>query len=170
MEDKKTNVGGTGEEPIDPVCLAHGKKMSEHQCLFCCMCFKDLTPEECNVLPSGDKEDVCKECAEDEKRFMNENQYKTQPELPLELELSQKLPPPFWNYKVLFWSLLAGVATYAFLVSIIPNNELARNTFTLQLETSIGVLDFHPRPMTSDIMLRWTNGQFQIRDINIKKN
>ncbi len=55
---------------IDPVCLIHGKKMSKHElgfCLYCCLCFKSLTPEECNVRDDGVKEDVCKPCAEKEK-------------------------------------------------------------------------------------------------------
>jgi len=55
-------------EPIDPVCLIHGKKMSEHVCLYCCLCFRDLTPDECHVRPDGMKEDVCNECAACEER------------------------------------------------------------------------------------------------------
>ena len=58
---------------IDPVCLHHGKKMSEHElgfCLYCCLCFKTLTIEECNVLDDGKKEDVCKPCAKKEKLEM----------------------------------------------------------------------------------------------------
>lgn len=53
---------------MDPVCLLHGKRMSEHVCLYCCLCFKNLTPETCHVLPDGSREDVCNECAELEKR------------------------------------------------------------------------------------------------------
>jgi hypothetical protein len=49
-------------EPIDPVCLVHGKKMSEHECLYCCLCFKPLTKEECAFLPDGQREDICVEC------------------------------------------------------------------------------------------------------------
>ena len=55
---------------IDPVCLIHGKKWSEHElgfCLYCCLCFKPLTPDECHVMENGKKEDVCKPCAEKEK-------------------------------------------------------------------------------------------------------
>lgn len=52
---------------IDPVCLVHGKRMSKHLCLYCCLCFKPLTPEECNVREDGVKEDVCKLCAKKEK-------------------------------------------------------------------------------------------------------
>lgn len=37
--------------------------MSEHICLYCCLCFKSLTPKECNVRADGAKEDVCKPCA-----------------------------------------------------------------------------------------------------------
>lgn len=49
---------------LDPVCLVHGKKMSEHDCLYCCLCFDSLTLEECNINADGYKEDVCKKCAE----------------------------------------------------------------------------------------------------------
>jgi len=58
---------------IDPVCLLHGKKASEHEggfCLFCCLCFKALTPAECHVREDGKKEDVCKPCAEKEIRLL----------------------------------------------------------------------------------------------------
>lgn len=53
---------------IDPVCLVHGKKMSEHDCLYCCLCFKPLTPEQCTMGTSGFKEDVCAECRTEESR------------------------------------------------------------------------------------------------------
>lgn len=56
---------------IDPVCLIHGKKWSEHKlgyCLYCCLCFKPLTPEECHVKEDGTKEDVCVSCAEEERK------------------------------------------------------------------------------------------------------
>lgn len=55
---------------IDPTCLFHGKKSSQHDCLICCLCYKDLTPDECNVLEDGTKEDVCKSCAAKEKCVM----------------------------------------------------------------------------------------------------
>jgi len=58
------------QEKIDPVCLIHGKKMSEHVCLYCCLCFKGLTLEECHVKEDGVKEDVCEECAEMERKMM----------------------------------------------------------------------------------------------------
>ena len=48
---------------IDPVCLFHGKRWSEHYCLYCCLCFRTLTPEECHVRADGKREDVCEECA-----------------------------------------------------------------------------------------------------------
>lgn len=51
------------EASIDPVCLVHGKKMSEHVCLYCCLCYKTLTLEECNVNAHGYREDLCIECA-----------------------------------------------------------------------------------------------------------
>ncbi len=50
---------------IDYTCLIHGKKMSEHPngiCLYCCLCFKSLTPEECTPNADGIKEDVCIDC------------------------------------------------------------------------------------------------------------
>lgn len=53
---------------FDPICLVHGLKMSKHTCLYCCLCFKSLVPEECNVLKDGIKEDVCLSCAEKEKK------------------------------------------------------------------------------------------------------
>ena len=59
-------------DKIDPVCLIHGKKMSEHVCLYCCLCFKTLTPDECNVTADGKKEDVCKPCAEKERKVLDE--------------------------------------------------------------------------------------------------
>lgn len=51
---------------IDPVCLFHGLKRSEHYCLYCCLCFKTLTVEECHIRDDGQREDVCNECAEAE--------------------------------------------------------------------------------------------------------
>jgi ribosome-binding protein aMBF1 (putative translation factor) len=57
---------------IDPYCLAHGRRKSEHMCLICCLCYKDLTPETCHVTADGSKEDVCTECAEAEERIMAE--------------------------------------------------------------------------------------------------
>ena len=51
------------KKKIDPVCLIHGKKMSEHFCLYCCLCFKSLTPEECNVREDGQKEDEEYRCS-----------------------------------------------------------------------------------------------------------
>ena len=50
------------EAPIDPVCLAHGLRASEHEhgrCLYCCICFKQLTPMTCAVDEDGQKWDVC---------------------------------------------------------------------------------------------------------------
>jgi hypothetical protein len=48
---------------IDSVCLVHGKRLSQHDCLYCCLCFDDLTLEECHVRDDGQREDVCNECA-----------------------------------------------------------------------------------------------------------
>ena len=47
---------------LDPTCLFHGLKGSEHNCLYCTLCFRTLTPEECNVRPDGQREDVCVAC------------------------------------------------------------------------------------------------------------
>ena len=55
---------------IDPVCLIHGKRRSEHDCLYCALCFKSLTPEECSYLPNGKQQDVCVPCAEAEQETM----------------------------------------------------------------------------------------------------
>jgi len=67
-------------KPIDYTCLIHGKKMSEHPdygCLYCCLCFKSLTPEECNVRDDGVKEDVCVPCAKREKELMKAKEHET---------------------------------------------------------------------------------------------
>lgn len=61
---------------FDSVCLAHGKRQSEHeynQCLYCALCFKQLTLEECNVLADGRREDVCVPCAKEELRHGNQS-------------------------------------------------------------------------------------------------
>jgi hypothetical protein len=53
--------------PIDPVCTIHGKHWSEHdgrRCLYCCICFKPLEPEDCVEDIAGEKWDVCQgQCA-----------------------------------------------------------------------------------------------------------
>lgn len=54
---------------IDPVCLVHGKKRSEHECLYCCLCYRSLTIEECHKLPDGRYEDVCNPCARAEEQY-----------------------------------------------------------------------------------------------------
>jgi hypothetical protein len=54
---------------LDPVCLFHGKRRSEHICLYCCLCclcFRNLTFEECHVTEDGDTIDVCRPCATEE--------------------------------------------------------------------------------------------------------
>lgn len=61
------------ETKFDPVCLVHGKKMSEHECIYCCLCYKSLTLEECNTTEDGKKEDVCKDCAKEENEHRNKN-------------------------------------------------------------------------------------------------
>jgi hypothetical protein len=60
----------------DAYCLIHGLKHSEHHCLFCCLCFKTLTVEECHVGADGVKEDICVECAEMEEKVMAEKRSK----------------------------------------------------------------------------------------------
>jgi hypothetical protein len=54
-------------EKCDPVCLIHGMEMSAHDCLYCVLCFKPLTVKQCAYLPNGKREDVCIECAMDER-------------------------------------------------------------------------------------------------------
>ena len=54
---------------VDPICIVHGKKMSEHDCLYCCLCFKSLTPEECSTDENGQKQNVCEKCASDEEAY-----------------------------------------------------------------------------------------------------
>jgi hypothetical protein len=56
---------------LDPVCLIHGRRKSEHECLYCCLCFKSLTREECNVREDGTLEDVCVPCARLEDQRVN---------------------------------------------------------------------------------------------------
>lgn len=52
---------------IDPVCLLHGMRWSEHEfgrCLYCEICFKTLTPDECVTDANGERWNVCPgECA-----------------------------------------------------------------------------------------------------------
>lgn len=50
---------------VDPVCLIHGKRWSEHEggrCLFCCLCFDELTPEQCSRNEEGQLQDICFSC------------------------------------------------------------------------------------------------------------
>jgi hypothetical protein len=49
---------------IDPVCVFHGKRRSEHHCLYCCLCFAELKPSECWSDADGVKWDVCKPCGD----------------------------------------------------------------------------------------------------------
>jgi hypothetical protein len=60
---------GSTTEPPDPVCAIHGLPWSEHdggRCLYCCICFKPLTPDECAEDSDGQAWDVCKgRCAEE---------------------------------------------------------------------------------------------------------
>ena len=59
--------------PGNPVCAFHGKTASEHEhgrCLYCCLCFTDLSPDECWQDPSGQKWDVCEECKAQEPEWV----------------------------------------------------------------------------------------------------
>ena len=47
----------------DPTCAFHGLKRSEHRCLYCALCFRDLTFETCHVRSDGRREDICNDCA-----------------------------------------------------------------------------------------------------------
>lgn len=51
---------------IDPVCVFHGKRASEHYCLYCCLCFETLEPEDCWEDEEGVKWDICRPCKEHE--------------------------------------------------------------------------------------------------------
>ena len=56
------------EEKIDPVCSVHGLRLSEHQCIFCALCFKPLTIDQCHVNRKGIRRAVCNDCVEMEKK------------------------------------------------------------------------------------------------------
>lgn len=47
---------------IDPICLVHGERASKHDCLYCTLCFKPLTPAECMTDADGVQWDVCILC------------------------------------------------------------------------------------------------------------
>ena len=64
---------------IDPVCLIHGLKYSEHRCLYCCLCFSTLTEDQCHTREDGVKEDVCIPCANHERLYVCDR-YKINPE------------------------------------------------------------------------------------------
>lgn len=59
----------TEKSKIDPVCIIHGKKRSEHECLYCCLCFAALTLDKCSLNKGGEKQDVCIDCAKKEKVY-----------------------------------------------------------------------------------------------------
>ena len=46
---------------------------SEHDCLYCCLCFKTLTLKECSVGRDGKREDVCTECADLENLYFKQD-------------------------------------------------------------------------------------------------
>lgn len=39
---------------------------TEEKPYYCCICFKALSFEDCHIIPDGDREDVCNECAANE--------------------------------------------------------------------------------------------------------
>ncbi len=43
---------------LDPICIFHNLRQSEHVCLVCCLCFSDMTIEEAGETG----EDVCISC------------------------------------------------------------------------------------------------------------
>lgn len=49
-------------DPIDPVCLIHLKRRSEHECLYCALCYSSMTPDECWVDENGIRWNVHDEC------------------------------------------------------------------------------------------------------------
>lgn len=54
---------------IDPVCVFHGKRWSEHEggrCLHCPICFRSDLNYPHYEDPSGQKWDLCQECGERE--------------------------------------------------------------------------------------------------------
>lgn len=54
---------------VDPVCVFHGKRRSEHVCLYCCLCFRsDLPVEAFHQEPDGTRVDVCESCWEGEQK------------------------------------------------------------------------------------------------------
>ena len=57
MDDNELQI------PSDIICSMHGLPLSGHDCLYCCLCFRDLTLDECNLTDDGRREDVCLECA-----------------------------------------------------------------------------------------------------------
>ena len=62
-------MSGVSKPAIDPVCLTHGLPKSTHFCVQCCLCFRDLTLQECHItdIDQGLREDVCDDCAAQEK-------------------------------------------------------------------------------------------------------
>lgn len=59
-------VGVPDQTPtIDPVCLIHGKRWSEHEigrCLYCALCYVPLEPEQCWRDEEGQAWDLCESC------------------------------------------------------------------------------------------------------------
>lgn len=57
---------------IDPVCIFHMLRRSQHECIYCCLCFETKTRDELSTDESGSLVDVCKKCAEQEKERESE--------------------------------------------------------------------------------------------------
>ena len=68
-DDARRAKESVGERMIDPTCVFHGKKRSEHLCLTCCLCYIDLTLEECWEDEEGYKHDVCIPCRKREEEY-----------------------------------------------------------------------------------------------------
>ncbi len=56
---------------IDPTCAVHGKKMSEHECIYCSLCFKTMTKEERFVDSDGIPWDICIPCEQEEREMLD---------------------------------------------------------------------------------------------------
>ena len=66
----KPHFERTVKRHFDPVCAFHGKRKSERDCLYCCLCFETITPEQCATEPDGTRVDVCTSCYDQEQQVM----------------------------------------------------------------------------------------------------
>jgi hypothetical protein len=51
------------DHTLDPVCLMHGQRKSQHLCLYCSICYESLTLDQCYQDSDGQRWDICKPCA-----------------------------------------------------------------------------------------------------------